>query len=224
MRIGIMGGTFDPIHYGHLNSAEEIADTFRLDKIIFIPAFIPPHKESEKITDAYHRLMMTVLATISNRRFNVSSIEIERNGYSYTVDTIRELINTIKNSKFYFIAGVDIFKEISTWKNVGRLLKSCDFIVSTRPGYRIDSLFNILNETVSKKYKNIKFRIDRKNPFGKFPRLAIINSGCFIYPVETTSLDISSTEIRRKVRKGITIKYLLPEPVEDYICKNRLYT
>jgi len=156
MRIGIMGGTFDPIHYGHLNSAEEIAEVFKMDRVIFIPAFIPPHKKKEKITDVYHRLMMTMLATLSNPRFTVSTIEIERDGYSYTIDTVNELRNSFKRgsakNKFYFIVGVDAFKEIFTWKDSVRLLKNCDFIVTTRPGYKVDDLFNVLNDA-AKKYK-----------------------------------------------------------------------
>jgi len=227
MRIGIMGGTFDPIHYGHLNSAEEIAEVFKMNRVIFMPTFIPPHKKKEKITNVYHRLIMTMLATLSNPRFTVSTIEIERDGYSYTIDTVNELRNSfnkgsVKN-KFYFIVGVDAFKEIFTWKDAVRLLKNCDFIVTTRPGYIVDDLFNVLNDTAAKKYKNVKFKIDRKNPFGKSPRLYIIGSKHFIYPVETTALDISSTDIRRRVKNGMTVKYLLPEFVEEYINKNRLY-
>jgi nicotinate-nucleotide adenylyltransferase len=227
MRIGIMGGTFDPIHYGHLNSAEEIAEIFKLDRVIFIPTFIPPHKKKEKITGVYHRLMMTMLATLGNPRFTVSTIEIERDGYSYTIDTINELRNRFRKGtakdNFYFITGIDAFKDIFTWKDADRLLKNCDFIVSTRPGYRTDDLFNMLNDTAAKKYKNIKFRMDRKNPFVKSPRLYIIGSKHFIYPVETTALDISSTDIRSRIKKGMTVKYLLSESVEEYINKNGLY-
>lgn len=227
MRIGIMGGTFDPIHYGHLNSAEEIAEIFKLDKVVFMPTFIPPHKKKAKIADSYHRLMMTMLATLGNPRFEVSTAEIERDEYSYTIDTIRELKNIFvkesKLNKFYFIVGIDAFKDIFTWKDAIRLLKNCDFIVSTRPGYRIDDLFNLLNSTAAKKCKNITFKMDRKNPFIKSPRLYIIGSKHFIYPVETTALDISSTDIRGRIKNGMTVKYLLPEFVEEYINKNRLY-
>lgn len=226
MRIGIMGGTFDPIHYGHLNSAEEIAEAFKMDRVIFIPTFIPPHKKKEKISGVYHRLMMTMLATLSNPRFEVSTIEIERDGYSYTIDTINELKNSLKRgsvkNKFYFIVGVDAFKEIFTWKDAVKLLKNCDFIVTTRPGYMVDDLYNVLNNA-AKRYKNVKFKIERKNPFGKSSRLYIIGSKHFIYPVETTALDISSTDIRRRIKRGMTVKYLLPEFVEEYIDKNRLY-
>ncbi|MEK6590703.1 MAG: nicotinate-nucleotide adenylyltransferase [Nitrospinota bacterium] len=224
MRIGIMGGTFDPIHYGHLNSAEEIAEIFKIDQILFIPAFIQPHKRGEKTADAYHRLMMTLLATLSNPRFTVSTIEIEKRGYSYTIDTMKKLSKTLRrNTHFYFIAGIDAFKEISTWKDADRLLKSCDFIVSTRPGYRIDDLFKILSETVSKKYRGIRFKIEKKSSSLKSSRLSVIGSRTFIHTVETTPFDISSTEVRNRIRKGMTIKYLLPELVEDYIYKNELY-
>lgn len=224
MRIGIMGGTFDPIHYGHLNSAAEISEIFNIDQIVFMPAFIPPHKKAEKITDIYHRLTMTVIATLSNPRFTVSTIEIERSDYSYTIDTMMELKKASgKNIKFYFIAGIDAFKEIVTWKDADRLLKSCDFIISTRPGYRIDDLSNILGNTVSKKYRNIKFKIENRNPFRGFQRLSVIGSKYYIYPVETTLLDISSTDIRRRVAEGRTIRYLLPETVKEYIYKNKLY-
>lgn len=224
MNIGIMGGTFDPIHYGHLNSAEEIADIFKMDMVIFMPAFIPPHKKRGRITDVHHRLIMATIATLSNQSFAISAFEIEKGGYSYTIDTVRGLKKSFKGKvRLYFIAGIDAFREIATWKDAGSLFKNCDFIVSTRPGYRIDDLFNMLDKTVSKKYNDIKFRIEKKNPFYRIPRLAVIGSKYFIYPVETTAMDISSTEIRRRVRDGMTIKYLLPEAVEEYIYKNGLY-
>ncbi|MBI3815217.1 MAG: nicotinate-nucleotide adenylyltransferase [Nitrospinae bacterium] len=236
MRIGIMGGTFDPIHYGHLISAEEIADIFKMNLVMFMPAFIPPHKKKGKMTDVHHRLIMTTLATVPNPGFAVSAFEIERGGCSYTIDTVRGLKKKFKEKiRLYFIAGIDAFQEIATWKDAGSLFKNCDFIVSTRPGYRIDDLFYMLDRTVSKKYRDIKFRIEKKNPFYKSSshpaplpageRIEVRGHGSkyFIYPVETTALDISSTEIRRRVRQGMTIKYLLPEPVEEYIYKNGLY-
>jgi len=219
-----MGGTFDPIHYGHLNSAGEIADIFKMDMVMFMPAFIPPHKKKEKMTDVHHRLNMTTIATLSNPLFAVSAFEIKRGGYSYTIDTVKGLKKSFKEKvRLYLITGIDAFQEIATWKDAGSLFNNCDLIVSARPGYRIDDIFNMLDRTVSNKYRNIKFRIEKKNPFYKNPRLAITGSKYFIYPVETTAMDISSTEIRRRVRQGMTIKYLLPEAVEEYIYKNGLY-
>lgn len=199
LRIGVMGGTFDPIHYGHLVTAEAVRAEFKLDKVIFVPAGNPPHKKEQKVTDKTHRYLMTLLATATNPYFEVSSIEIDRKGYTYTIDTIRNFNCQYKGkAKFYFITGADALNQILTWKESALLLKTCEFVAATRPGYQYDVLFRDIE------YLTVHYD-------GK------------IHFVEVPSLAISSTDIRQRVKNGIPIKYLIPEPVETYIYKNNLY-
>ena len=191
-RIGIMGGTFDPIHYGHLVTAEEVRVKFNLTDVIFVPSGAPPHKLNRKITCSEHRYLMTVLATITNLFFSVSRIEIDRKGPSYAIDTIAEIKKIVGNDvELFFITGADAFLEMGKWYRADELVKMCRFVAATRPGYPIE-------------------KIDSK--FSKHIEL-----------VEVPALSISSTDIRQRIREGRSIKYLLPEAVEDYILKNDLY-
>src|SRR5690554_2163722 len=133
-KIGIMGGTFDPIHYGHLVLAEQIRTKFHLERILFIPAGTPPHKQDMRITESKHRFFMTLVATITNPYFEVSRIELDNNEVSYTINTIRRLKEIYKDTEIFFITGADALYEIDTWKNFDDLLKECNFIAATRPG------------------------------------------------------------------------------------------
>ena len=199
-RIGIMGGTFDPIHYGHLFIAQTASDKFDLDKVLFIPTGKPPHKRRNIITDSGKRIDMLRLAVENNPKFDISTIEITRGKTSYTIDTIKELQQYYDGvAKFYFIMGSDAFKYMETWKNYKELLKMARFIVMTRQILKNGSLDKKI-ELLIKKYK------------------------ADIIKVEIPFLDISSTIIRQRVREGSSIKYLLPEDVEEYIFKNKLYT
>ncbi|MCG9967014.1 nicotinate-nucleotide adenylyltransferase [Pelotomaculum terephthalicicum JT] len=197
-KLGVMGGTFDPIHYGHLVAAEGAREELALDKVIFIPAGKPPHKPGHDLADAGDRYLMTGLAIDSNIFFEVSSIEIDRPGPSYTVDTIQFIMNQYPGAEIYFITGADAILEIITWKNVERLLSLCYFVAASRPGYRLDELW------------------EKVGAFIQCPEKKILG-------MEVPALAISSTDIRRRVREGKTIKYLLPEPVEEYIAKKKLY-
>jgi len=189
-----MGGTFNPIHHGHLVTAEVIRDEFKLDKVIFVPSGKPPHKDNNKIASPDHRWMMTVLATITNKYFSVSSMEVKKKGESYTRDTILELKKIYgETTNCYFITGADAIAEISTWHKVGDLPKLAKFIAVSRPGYKLD-----INKIDSQFRK------------------------C-TYLIEVPALAISSTEIRKRIKRGQSIKYLLPETVENYIYKNNLY-
>ncbi len=197
-RLGIMGGTFDPIHYGHLVTAEIARFEYNLEKVIFVTAGNPPHKKDKYVTDAIHRHYMTVLATVTNRHFQASSVEIERKGYTHTIDTIRYFKGLYgSNYEFYFITGADAVMEILAWKDAEQLVKLCEFIAATRPGYHI----SVVNDAI----ENIR------DNYGK------------VHFVEVPSLAISSTDIRNRVRTGKPIKYLLPESVESYIKKFGLY-
>jgi nicotinate-nucleotide adenylyltransferase len=198
-KIGIMGGTFDPIHYGHLVTAEAAREKFCLDKVIFVPSGNPPHKRSKEISPGIDRVNMTVLATANNPYFEVSDIELKRDGYTYTVDTLKEFIKMYgENTRFYFITGADAVMEILTWKDVSTILKLCRIVSAYRPGSDINKFRSMVDELE---------RVHRSN----------------IHLIEVPALAISSTEIRKRVKSGITIKYLLPEKVEKYILEKGLY-
>lgn len=197
-KIGIMGGTFNPIHIGHLSMAEEIRKSFHLDKILFIPTGNPPHKSIDNLASAEDRYMMTVLATISNEYFSVLDIESKRKGTSYTIDTIKELKENYPESEIYFITGADAILEIEKWKDTKGLLNMCKFIAATRPGYNIKELMSGING-LEKKY-NKKINLASIAP-----------------------LDVSSSGIRDRLEIGKTIKYMVPDMVIDYINKRNIY-
>lgn len=141
LRIGIMGGVFDPIHIGHLFTAEEARINFCLDKVIFVPCLNPTHKRNDQVTDVRHRLKMSYLATQSNPYFEVSKIEINRSGPSYTIDTIKDFRSIFGwDAKIFFITGADAFLEIESWFKKEELLEMCQFVAATRPGYDLNKL------------------------------------------------------------------------------------
>jgi nicotinate-nucleotide adenylyltransferase len=198
-RVGIMGGTFDPIHYGHLATAEAARIEFDLEEVIFTPAGNPPHKKDYEVTPAEARYLMTVLAINDNPYFKVSRMELDRAGYTYTIDTLKQFSKQHgKGTQLFFISGADAVLDILTWKDVGEVLQYCTFIAATRPGYPTDTLTQKLNE-LEEMY------------------------GIKVFQLKVTGLDISSTDIRRKIKEGFSVKYLLPDSVEKYIKKNGLY-
>ena len=187
-----MGGVFNPIHFGHLFTAEEARVEFKLDKVIFVPCRQPAHKRENNISDPEHRYLMTVLATRNNQFFKVSKVELNRPGPSYSIDTVKEFLKKHNQRvKIFFITGADAFLEIDSWYKSEELLKICQFVAATRPGYDLNKL--------DQKFKKI------------------------IKIMEIPALSISSTDIRRRVREGKSIKYLLPQAVEEYIYKKGLY-
>ena len=192
MKIAIMGGTFNPIHYGHLISAEEVYDGLGFDFVVFVPSARPPHKDNRDIIDPHHRYMMTVLATENNPHFRVSRIELDRTGPSYAIETIRQFQVTYgSNAEIAWIIGADSLIEFTIWKDFDKLLDTCRFIATTRPNYDL-----------SKAPANIYNRVEL---------------------FKITAVDISATEIRRRIRDGRTIKYLVPKKVEEYIYQHSLY-
>ncbi|MDD5431381.1 MAG: nicotinate-nucleotide adenylyltransferase [Candidatus Omnitrophica bacterium] len=140
MKIGILGGTFNPVHLGHLILAEEAREKLELDKVIFVPAFLPPHKDNSNIADAKDRLEMAKLACKGNKFFFVSDIEIKRNGRSYTIDTIKEFKAKFPDDELYFIIGSDLLKYLDEWKDLSEIIKIVKFIVATRPGYPLERI------------------------------------------------------------------------------------
>jgi nicotinate-nucleotide adenylyltransferase len=194
-RLGVMGGTFDPIHHGHLVTAEMALWQFELDEVVFVPAGQPWMKEDQEVSDAEHRYLMTVIATSSNPRFTVSRIEIERQGPTYTVETLQQLRREAEEPiDLFFITGADAMLEILHWKDPGEVLAGANFIAATRPGYDLA-------------------RFQKEAPTSH-PKVSVM---------DIPALAISSTDIRRRVRQGEPIRYLVPEGVQTYIQKARLY-
>jgi len=140
MKIGILGGTFNPIHIGHLILAEEAREKLILDKIIFVPTYLPPHKDNSDIAPANDRLAMVKLSISGNRYFSISGLEIKRDGRSYTIDTIKEFKTIYPNDDLYFIIGSDLLKYLDEWKDLVEIIKMVKFIVATRPGYPLEKI------------------------------------------------------------------------------------
>lgn len=198
MKIGIMGGTFNPIHHGHLILSEYIRTKLGLDKIIFIPTGMPPHKNKDDLLDGRTRLEMLKLAINNNPYFDSSDIEVSRTQLTYTIDTLIELKDLYKNCELYMIIGADTLLSLQTWKEYSKVLSLVNFIVADRLGLSTDDVLKEIERL------NIKFGAD-------------------IISVNSPVIDISSTTIRNRVGKDLSIKYLVPEVVEDYILNNNLY-
>lgn len=203
--IALFGGSFNPIHYGHLALAEEIRTKFNLDKIVFVPCSSPPHKEPGDLADARHRLVMAHLATVSNPSFEVSTFEVDKGGKSYSIDTVRHFrALTGGEAQLYFIVGADMMADIFSWKNIEELLKTCRFIAVPRPGYDLAKIMNY-HFLGSEKYSRSSSLLEN------------------VLVQETAMLDISATNIRQRVKEWKSIKYLVPETVEQYIHNQKLY-
>ena len=215
-KFGILGGTFNPIHYGHLAAAEEVRDRLKLDRVVFIPSYLPPHKHEEDMPPAVQRLEMVRLAIASNPLFSVSDIEVMRGGKSYTIETVTALRAMHQATDFYFITGVDSFLEIQMWSRWEGLLQLCSFVVLSRPGYRFADLMKIdFMKGASKELA----ALDR----GEMVHVMFQPDGFKICLEMIPLYDISSTDIRKRIRDSRTVKYHLPEDVETYIIKNKLY-
>ncbi len=137
MRLGVMGGTFDPVHHGHLVAASEVAARFGLDEVVFVPTGQPSFKQDSVVTEVEHRYLMTVIATASNPRFTVSRVDVERAGLTYTVDTLRDLKAERPDADLYFITGADAIAQILTWKDAAELFDMARFVAVTRPGHAL---------------------------------------------------------------------------------------
>ncbi len=211
-KIGVLGGTFDPIHLGHIRIGERVKEFFSLEKIFYIPSYSPPHKDSSSITEAPLRFRMVEIALKGSDGIIPSAIEISRKGTSYTIDTLRELKRIYKNSQIYLIIGVDAFLEVKTWKEWKNLLKEYSIIVVSRPDYKMVEAENLLREE-DFTFERVSF-FEKEKIEEKYP---------LIYLFEMDSLPISSKEIRERVKKGLSIKGLVLPEIERYIIENGLY-
>ena len=213
MRWGLFGGTFDPIHLGHLRCAEEIREIFHLDRILFIPAANPPHKPDGDITAYRHREQMVNLAIAGNAAFSCSDVENRRAGKSYSVETVATIMsNQGPNLELYFIVGQDAFQAVRTWKDWERLFGLCHFVVMTRPGYENRRLDTILTPEVAVQFPYESGLDGFRGPAGRLIHFRTV-----------TFLDIASSDIRMRVGEGRSIAYLTPDPVWRYINREGLY-
>jgi len=198
MNIGVLGGTFDPVHNGHLIVAEEVKTRLNLAEIIFVPAGQPWLKAERPISPAEHRLQMLRLAIADKPYFKLSTIEIERTGPSYTVDTITELRGQLgSEDELFFILGWDSLAELPQWREPSRLIKMCYLVAVPRPGY----------------------------PRPKLKTLEVIIRGLSqrVMLMKKPEIDISASAIRERVARGLSIRHLVPEPVNRYIKEHGLY-
>jgi nicotinate-nucleotide adenylyltransferase len=197
-KIGILGGTFNPVHLGHLIMAQDAMEEFGLDAVRFIPAAVPPHKALTGNVSATRRLAMLRLAIRGNPRFEIDRTEIDRGGTSYSVDTLTELRRKEPNAHFYFIIGADSLCELHTWREVERLIDLCTFITVARPGFKpTPATDQRLNRTVAKRLRQ--------------------------HVLQGHASAISSRDIRARIARGASIRYLVPDAVRRYILAHRLY-
>lgn len=217
MRIGIFGGTFNPVHFGHLRAAEEVRELLDLDKILFIPSGNPPLKR-EGLVESLHRYKMVRFAVGKNRFFDVLDIECARPGKSYTVDTVEKLRQQYHGSQLSLILGIDAFLDLPNWYEPQQLTSMVDFIVLSRPGTRFVDL-------LSSPYLDPAGAPLAELDEGKILSCPLrLHSSRVVVLTRVTPMAISSTDIRRRIKRGLTIKYLLPEEVESFIISNRLYS
>jgi nicotinate-nucleotide adenylyltransferase len=193
MRVGVMGGTFDPIHHGHLVAASEAQSWFGLDEVVFVPTGEPWQKSDREVSPAEHRYLMTVIATASNPRFRVSRVDVDRSGPTYTTDTLRDLSAQLPDADLFFITGADALADIFSWRDADQLFDLAHFVGCTRPGAQLTP--SVVEAIPTE-------------------RLTLI---------EVPALSISSTDCRERQRLGRPVWYLVPDGVVQYIHKHRLY-
>jgi nicotinate-nucleotide adenylyltransferase len=196
INVGVLGGTFDPPHNGHLHIAQEALTQLNLDRVLFAPTRQPPHKLDKDITPIEHRLEMVRLAIANDPRLVLSRVDVDRDGPTYTVDTIRLLRKEIPNADFYFIMGMDSLANILSWHKPDELIRLCKFAIFSRPGFSVD-----LNQ------------FEHELPGLREP----------VVFVRSSPQEISATELQRRVRLGLSIRDSVPAPVADYIAANHLY-
>ncbi len=223
-RIGILGGTFNPIHTGHLVAAEEVGKDFDLDKILLIPTNLPPLKEHDGVISSEHRLRMVSLAAESNPRLEPCDVEIRRGGVSYTVDTLKMLGEEYgPDTEFFFLIGQDAFRAIGSWRDAESLFSLTHFVVVRRPTLSIDEVIALLEETITTQTGGRNFIRTGFDDRVAAEGLRVEPHGRQLWLKDIPYFDVSSSMIRKRLAEGRSIKYLVPEPVETYILEHLLY-
>lgn len=195
MRLAIFGGTFDPVHYGHLRLAEEAREAASLKRVLFMPAFVSPFRTAEPLCAADFRVQMLRLAVQNNPHFEVSEMEIERGGVSYTIDTLRAVRQQYPEAELFLILGADALQGFMSWREPYAIAQECRLLVGVRPNYDLQNALEQLPEPIRQR----------------------------VQPVRMTPLGISASDIRQRVRTGHSIRYLTPQNVIEYIQLHRLY-
>jgi nicotinate-nucleotide adenylyltransferase len=212
MKLGILGGTFDPIHMGHLRCAEEIRELFALDQILFVPNAQPPHKDYPAVTPFAQRAQMVRLAIAGHPCFSLADLESKRTGMSYSVETIEQMRASYPRAELYFIMGQDAFQTIQTWKNWARLFLLCHVVVMTRAGWKNEGLTEILPPDYAG-----RFRYDAALDGYQGP------TGQTIFFRQVSFLEVSSSDIRNRIKAGKSVRYLVPEAVHIYLAEAGCY-
>jgi nicotinate-nucleotide adenylyltransferase len=220
MKLALFGGTFDPIHAGHLAIARAAAEKFELGLVYFVPSTVPPHKSNRALTDFRHRYAMVALATAEDSRFVPSLLEADAEHPNYSIVTVRRLKKGLKKSdKLYFLIGIDAFMEISTWKQPVELLGECDFVVASRPGYSLADVGEALPEGIRPSPAVLQ-ALRRQQASG-----TIALPSTTIHLLSEVNERVSSTQIRSAARKSVKqLSRYVPEAVASYIKKEHLYT
>jgi nicotinate-nucleotide adenylyltransferase len=213
MKIGILGGTFNPIHNAHLRIAEEVRDRFDLGQIMFIPAATPPHKPLAGELSFAVRSEMVRLAIADNPAFAISDMEEKRGGKSFSIDTLKGLHREFPHDEFFFIVGSDSFLDIGSWREYAAIFNLCNIVVVERPGADATRLDVVLPVAIAHEF----CYYEAENRLGH-------RSGYSVYSLAGTLLDISSSNIRKLARLGRSIRYLVPDAVEHYIKEQRIYS
>jgi nicotinate-nucleotide adenylyltransferase len=236
-RIGIYGGTFDPVHYGHLKVAEAVLSAFALDRIFFVPAFTPPHKRKRTISSPFHRMAMLALATADSPRMFVSTVELEAPSRPYTIETLGRLRNELQPARLFFMMGADSFIDVTSWRDYEAILSQYDVIVATRPGYRGQAAYNDASYGEGVGERTIEAIVSQLSPRLASTIVDLRGGACpveadlagaelnssRIYLTDYVSVDVSATEIREAVEQGRSIDDLVPPKVAAYIEKYSLY-
>ncbi len=217
MKIGVLGGTFNPIHYGHLRAAEEVREILGLEKVLFVPSGNPPLKHTD-LADARQRYEMVTRAVAGNRFFEVLDIECTSTAKSYTVNTIERLNRLYEGADLYFILGIDAFLDLSHWYMPEKLVSIVNFALLSRPGCRFSDL--LASPYLSVSEQELKELDDCRSA----SLTLTLRSGREAVLVRVTNIDIASTDIRMRTKNGLSIKYLLPAEVESFIISSRVYS
>jgi nicotinate-nucleotide adenylyltransferase len=211
--IGVFGGTFNPIHVGHLRAAEEVAEALELEKVLFVPSAEPPHKDERALAPAALRLEWVRAAVEGNPRFEAEPLEVERGGRSYSVDTLRALAARVAKQRLVFVIGCDAFAEIGSWREPEALFELTNFAVMTRPPALDARLADWLPPAAGRAFELGEDGVGRHRSAGTWLRL-----------VEISALDVSASDLRARLREGRSVRYLLPEAIRRAVLESGVYT